>query len=76
MEPGGVSKDSHGNHRETIDLHVHLLGEGDIKEYAEKEGPWTRYQARATLVNMYKGVILARSVGAFHISSIRGFFFF
>lgn len=41
MEPGGVSKDSPGNHRETIDLHVHLSGEGDIKEYAEKEGPWT-----------------------------------
>lgn len=34
-----------------------------------------RYQARATLVNMYKGAIPARSVGAFHISSTRGFFF-
>lgn len=39
-ETKGILKDSPGNHIETIELQVQLWGHSDIKEYAEREGPW------------------------------------
>lgn len=39
-ETKGILKDSPGNHMETIERQVQLWGDSDIKEHAEKEGPW------------------------------------
>lgn len=36
----GIFKDSLESHIETIELQMQLWGDSDIKEYAEKEGPW------------------------------------